>query len=198
MKTNKTLVISLVSAALATCGFAQGKSGGNPPNAGAASRAPSAPPAATRHAPPADTPATSEPRGQKPATPATSADRADRAERSAAPAAQDYTARLHEINQTAFSDRRQLLDNADMSLKSNRDALKQIQTTAKESRADARGDFKAALNDVKARENELEAALKESRKADEAGWNARRDALAKAYQNHADAMARLQTAARPQ
>lgn len=190
MKTHKALVSSLMAAALATCGFAQGKGGGSSHGGGAANR-PADVPGATRPAPVSEAPAKPVPHAQKPDTPGNS-------DRSAAPAAQDYTARLHQINETAFNDRKQLLDTVDMSVKSNRDALKQIQATAKASRADARGDFKAALNDVKAREKELDSALKAVRKAEETGWNARRDALAKAYQAHADAMARLQAAARAQ
>lgn len=191
MKTSKALISSLMVAALATCGFAQGKGGGASHSSaapGAANRPADFPPAA-RTAPPSETPARPVPHPDKPDTPGKS-------DRAAAPAAQDYTARLHQINETAFNDRKQLLDNVDMGMKSSRDALKQIQSTAKASRADARSDFKAALSDVKAREKEVDSALKDVRKANENGWNSSRDALAKAYQAHADAMARLEAAAK--
>jgi len=104
---------------------------------------------------------------------------------------------MQSINQTAFAQRRELLDSVDMRLQSSRDALKQIQADAKASRADARADFKAALSDVKAKEKELDAAVKATRKADEAGWDARRTELAKANQNFSDAMARLEAARLP-
>ena len=179
MKTSKTFALTLMAAALATGGFAQGKGGGGSRGGGAA--------VGVGHALPSETPARSAPHEQKPG--------AD-APRSAAPAAQDYAAGLHDINQTAFNDRRQLVDSVDMSLKSSHDALKQIQATAKASRMDAHSDFKAALHDVKAREKELDSAAKAMKKADEANWAARRDALANAYQNHADAMARLEAIVR--
>jgi hypothetical protein len=117
---------------------------------------------------------------------------AGKGERSASGAAQGLASSMHEINQTAFAQRRELHDSLDMRLKSSRDALKQIQTSAKNARVDARADFKTALDDVKSREGELAGALKASRKATEANWEPNRQALARAYQNHADALARLE------
>jgi hypothetical protein len=114
------------------------------------------------------------------------------ASRSAAPAARDLSSSMHEINQAAFAQRRQLMDSVDMRLKSSRESLKQIQADAKNLREDARGDFKTALDVVKSREKELNDALKASRNAKETDWDTRRSALATAYQAHADAMARLE------
>ena len=65
---------------------------------------------------------------------------------------------MHEINQTAFAQRRDLLDSVDMRLKSSRDALKQIQSDARASRADARAEFKTSLDAVKAREKDMDEA----------------------------------------
>ncbi len=193
MKSYRMFVSSILTAALATTAFAQGKGGGGSHGGGAAGgfgQGAANPPSVARPMPAPDSAGKPAARADKPATP-------DNPARSAAPAAHDYTTTLHGINQTAFADRRQLLETADMSLKSSRDALKQIQARAKDARADARQDFKAALAEVKAREKELDSALKASRRADEANWNARRDALAKAYENHAAAMARLDAVAPP-
>jgi hypothetical protein len=118
-------------------------------------------------------------------------------ERSASGAAHGLANSMHEINQTAFAQRRELHDTLDMRLKSSREALKQIQTNAKAARVDARADFKAALGEVKTREGELTNALKASRKATEANWDPNRQALARAYQNHADALAKLEAIPRP-
>ena len=120
----------------------------------------------------------------------------EHAARSAAPDAQDLSNAMKSINQTTFSQRKELLDTVDLRLQSSRDSLKQIQADAKASRADARADFKKALVEVKARDSDLNAALKASRKADEAAWGSRRSDLAKANQNYAEAMARLEAARR--
>ena len=138
-----------------------------------------------------------------PDTPRTApAERPDKAavDRPAAPAAapgQQLANSMKDINQTAFAQRRELLNSVDMRLESSRDALKKIQTDAKASRADARADFKAALDEVKTRETELTAAAKAARDANEAGWEANRSALARAHQAHADALARLNALATP-
>ena len=118
-------------------------------------------------------------------------------ERSASGAAHGLANSMHEINRTAFAQRRELHDSLDMRLKSSRDALKQIQTNARNARVEARADFKSALDNVKARENELTNALKASRKATEANWEPNRQVLARAYQNHADALAKLEAIPRP-
>jgi hypothetical protein len=112
--------------------------------------------------------------------------------RSAAPAARELSSSMHDINQAAFTQRRQLMDSVDMRLKSSRDSLKQIQANAKNLREDARAEFKAALEAVKTREKDLNNALKATRNAKETEWETRRSALAHAYQAHADAMARLE------
>jgi hypothetical protein len=117
---------------------------------------------------------------------------ATKSEHSASGAAHGLANSMHDINQTAFAQRRELHESLDMRLKSSHDALKQIQTNAKNARVDARADFKAALGQVKSREKELTDALKVSRKATEANWEPSRQALARAYQNHADAMAHLE------
>jgi hypothetical protein len=117
---------------------------------------------------------------------------AGKSEHSASGAAHGLANAMHDINQTAFAQRRELHESLDMRLKSSHDALKQIQTNAKNARVDARADFKAALDQVKSREKELTDALKVSRKATEANWEPSRQTLARAYQNHADAMARLE------
>jgi ribosome recycling factor len=104
---------------------------------------------------------------------------------------------MHDINQTAFAQRRELMNSVDMRLQSSRDSLRQIQANAKELRADARAEFKTSLDAVKAREKELEAAAKAARNSDEPGWSARRADLARAHQAHLDAIARLEATVRP-
>jgi hypothetical protein len=80
-------------------------------------------------------------------------------------------------------------------MKSSHEQLQQIQDDARASRSDAHVDFKLALADVKAREKDLDAALKASRNAsDETQWNARRGELAKAAENFNAAIARLDAA----
>lgn len=104
---------------------------------------------------------------------------------------------MHEINQTAFAQRRQLMSSVDMKLKSSRDALRQIQENARNLREDARSEFKRALGDVKAREREVDGSLKATRRSTEATWPNDREILARAYRSHAEAMARLEAIARP-
>ncbi len=124
-------------------------------------------------------------------------DKPANASRSAAPAARELSSSMRDINQTAFSARRELMADVDMRLKSNREALKQIQNDAKASRIDARADFKAALDTVKTREKDLDAALKRTRKADEKNWDVSRGELSRAHQAHADALARLRALPKP-
>ena len=115
--------------------------------------------------------------------------------RSAAPAAQSFADTIHSINQSAFDQRKDLLDSVDRGMKSSHEQLQQIQDDARASRSDAHVDFKLALADVKAREKDLDAALKASRNAsDETQWNARRGELAKAAENFNAAIARLDAA----
>jgi hypothetical protein len=199
MKITQALGFSLaVSVLAATSVFAQGKGGGggnaggggNPGKGGGFDK-PSSPAAARPSAPDS--------------TPGRSSDHAadddgnkgkgyakGHPSNSASSAAHGLATSMHEINQTAFAQRRELHNTLDMRLKSSRDALKQIQSEAKAARVDARSDFKAALDDVKVREKDLGDALKASNKATEANWNTNRDALARAYQAHADAMTRLE------
>lgn len=117
--------------------------------------------------------------------------------RSAAAPARELSNSMHAINQTAFAERRQLLDSVDMRLESSRDAMKQVQANAKNLRAEARDDFKIALEAVKTRETELASALKAARKADEANWEVTRGALARAHDAHATAVAHLERLAPP-
>ena len=116
-----------------------------------------------------------------------------KADRSARPAAQELAGSMHDINQTAFAQRQQLHDTLDMRLKSSRDALKQIQSNAKDLRGDARDQFKASLEVAKAHEKDLNEALKRVHKSNEASWEKDRSALNQAYQNFADSMARLES-----
>jgi len=116
---------------------------------------------------------------------------------SAAPAAQQLASSMHDINQTAFAERRQLLDSVDMRLKSSPHAMKQIQSQAQDARADARGDFKASLDEVKQRDRDLQAAIRASRDADEANWEARRSDLARANDRFNEAMTRLRAVSPP-
>lgn len=116
---------------------------------------------------------------------------ANRPEHSAAAPAQQLAADMKAINQTAFNDRKALLKDADMSLAANRDALKKIQSDARTMRADAREKFQAALADVKARDDDLTAAIKEAQNSDAPGWDKAREKLAAAHQHYLDAMARL-------
>ena len=111
---------------------------------------------------------------------------------SAAPAAQDLATTMKQINQTSFEARRDLLSNMDMSEEANRAALKKIQRDARDLRGEARLEFKAALEEVKQRKDELAQAKKAARHADAQAWEKARGALTAASQNYLDAMARLE------
>lgn len=203
MKTYHTLVLALV-AITASPAFAQGKGGGNSSagNPGKGNNSgfdrPSAPPAASRP----DAPDSSNRRTDRPSDPTASlppdtGKGHGKGDRSASSAAAGLAAAMHDINQTSFAQRRELHESLDLRLKSSRDALKKIQSDAKDLRADARANFKSALDEVKKREGELDNALKASKKSDEARWNGNRDLLSRAYRNHADALARLEAIPRP-
>ncbi len=112
---------------------------------------------------------------------------------SAAPAAGQLLSSMHDINQTAFNQRRQLIDTMDMRLKTSQDSLRRIQTNAGDMRGDARAEFMTSLETAKARERELNAAMQASRDADERTWETRRSALARAERDYYDAMARLES-----
>lgn len=111
---------------------------------------------------------------------------------SAAPAAQDLATTMRRINQTSFESRRELLKNMDMSEEASRDALKKIQSDARELRGDARLEFNTALEEVKQRRGELNKAKKAASHADAQAWEKARGALTAASQNYLDAMARLE------
>lgn len=117
--------------------------------------------------------------------------------RAAKPAAQELAGAMHEINQTAFAQRKQLHETLDMRLKSSREALKQVQADAKDLRGAARDEFKASLDAVKTRERELDRALKATRKSTEASWERDRGALDRAYRNFHDAVTKLEALPRP-
>ncbi len=203
MKTYHALMLALVAIS-ASPAFAQGKGGGNSGaggqgkgNDGGFDR-PSAPPAASRP----DAPDSSNRRADRPAdhaagVPHDTGKGHGKGDPSASSAAHGLAGSMHDINQASFSQRRELHESLDMRLKSSRDALKKIQSDAKDLRADARANFKTALDEVKKRESELDKALKASKKADEARWHGNRDFLSRAYRNHADALARLEAIPRP-
>ena len=112
----------------------------------------------------------------------------------ASPAALQLAASMKDINQTSFAARAQLLESADMSLKVNRDALKKIQDDARDLRGEAREKFQAALDDVKAKNAELESSVKAARNTDAVGWQESREKVAVSYQHYLDAQARLEVA----
>jgi hypothetical protein len=116
--------------------------------------------------------------------------------RSARSPAQELSASLHDINQSAFAQRKQLHDTLDMRLKSSRDALKEIQSEAKDLRGAARDEFKSSLAAVKDREKELNHALKATNKSTEATWEKDRAELSQAYQHYTDAVAHAESVAR--
>lgn len=111
-----------------------------------------------------------------------------------APAAQQLASAMKDINQSTFEARRQLLKDADMSLKENREALRDIQREARELRGEAHERFMAAVDEVKASDAALKKSLKEARNTDAAGWQHSRDKVAAAYQKYLEAMARLEAA----
>jgi hypothetical protein len=190
MKTTRLFgVLMVLSAAAIAHGQGRGNGGGNP-GAGAGRPAggfPASRPSAAERGNNDHVPG---PRADRPDKPG-DLPRADHAPRSASAAAQELSASMHEINQTAFAQRRQLLDSVDMRLKSSRDAMKQIQTDARASRADARAEFKSSLAAVKTSEKDVDEAVKAAKKAKPEEWEAKRAALAHAHQNYADALTKL-------
>src|SRR5258708_328029 len=111
---------------------------------------------------------------------------------SAALAAQDLATTMKQINQTSFEARRELLKNMDMSEEASGDALRKIQSDARELRGEARTEFKTALEEVKQRKEELDKAKKAASHADAQAWEKARAALTAASQNYLDAVARLE------
>ena len=99
---------------------------------------------------------------------------------------------MKQINRTSFEARRELLKNMDMSEEASRDALKKIQSEARDLRGDARIEFKTALEEVKQRKHELDQARKAASHADAQAWEKAREALTGASQNYLDAMTRLE------
>lgn len=191
----KVITLCTIGSLLLTApGFAQGKGGGRG-GGGPSSAAPSMGRPGNGHSG-LDVPDTT-PRRHSDAKANETPSAKGNSARSAAPAAQGLATSMHDINQAAFAQRRELHATLDMRLKSSHDALKQIQSQAKDLRADARADFKKALDDVKARERDLTDTMKASRKATEANWPDARERLARAYQAHADAMARAEALGRP-
>jgi hypothetical protein len=168
MKIDTSVIVFLVAIA-GSPAFGQGKGGGNAgggnPGAGkggGSDRPSMSSPTASRPDAPDSTPnrRADRPRvddaASVPGEPAQSAGKG----RSASTAAHGLAASMHDINQTSFAQRRELHETLDMRLKSSRDALKKIQSDAKDLRADARADFKAALAEVKQRETDLTDAMK--------------------------------------
>lgn len=205
MKTKLVTVFALSAVLLAANGFAQGKGGGGGggggPGGGGAHGGGFGNGASNGHgqggwrsadALPGDKPG-------KPDKPSVGRDDASAKPngRSAKPAAQELAGSMRDINQTAFAQRKELHDTLDMRLKSSRDALKQIQTDAKELRGAARDEFKASLDVVKARERDLESALKATRKSTEATWEKDRGVLDRAYRDFNDAFGRLPSLPKP-
>lgn len=193
MKTTSVIrYISLLAGAallLTPLSHAQGKSGGG----GAPAGGPGMQPSLFRA--PAPAPPRPAPANRPSSTPPAQADKGMTAapgHDSAAPAAQNLSASMKEINQTSFEARKDLLKNLDMSDEASRDALKKIQSDARDLRGDARTEFKTALDEVKQRKGEVDTARKAANRADAQAWEKAREALGAAYQNYADAMARLE------
>lgn len=192
MKSNMTIVVALSAALLAPAGFAQGKGGGG----GARGGGGGAPGHAQGNGAGVGRGAEAFP-AERSEKPGRAEDAAKPNARSAKPAAQELSGSMHEINQTAFAQRKELLQSVDMRLKSSRDALKQIQANAKDLRGAARDEFKASLDAVKARERDLEGALKTTRKSTEASWEKDRGVLDRTYRDFNDAVGRLEALPRP-
>ena len=97
------------------------------------------------------------------------------------------------LQSTDYNNRSQLAQQIDQRIDSQKDTLKSLKKQGKHLDGQAKSDFKAAWDDVEAREKDLKHSVREARNASADRWDAARSQLASNYQAFEAAVSRLQT-----
>ena len=97
------------------------------------------------------------------------------------------------LQSTDYANRSQLAQQVDQRIDSQKDTLKSLKKQGKHLEGQAKSDFKAAWDDVEAREKDLKHSVREVRNASSDRWDAARSQLASNYQAFEAAVSRLQT-----
>jgi len=97
------------------------------------------------------------------------------------------------LQTTDYSNRSQLAQEVDQRIDAQKDTLKALKKEGKHLDGQAKSDFKAAWDDVEAREKDLKHSVREVRNASADRWDAARSQLASNYQAFESAISRLQT-----
>jgi hypothetical protein len=97
------------------------------------------------------------------------------------------------LQSTDYNNRSQLAQQVDQRIDSQKDTLKSLKKQGKHLEGQAKSDFKAAWDDVEAREKDLKHSVREVRNASSDRWDAARSQLASNYQAFEAAVSRLQT-----
>jgi hypothetical protein len=96
------------------------------------------------------------------------------------------------IHSGGFESRAQLASDIEQRLDAQKDTLKSLKKDSKNLDGQARSDFKAAWDEVEAREKDLKRSLRELRNASQDRWESARSELAANYQAYNAAIARAQ------
>ncbi|HEY9154303.1 MAG TPA: hypothetical protein VIM69_04190 [Opitutaceae bacterium] len=97
------------------------------------------------------------------------------------------------LQSTDYSSRSQLADQVDQRIDAQKDTLKSLKKEGKHLQGQSKSDFKAAWDDVEAREKDLKHSVHEVRNASSDRWDAARSQLASNYQAFEASVSRLQT-----
>jgi len=92
-----------------------------------------------------------------------------------------------------YTNRSQLAEQVDQRIDAQKDTLKSLKKEGKHLEGQAKSDFKAAWDDVEAREKDLKHSVRQVRNASSDRWDAARSQLASNYQAFEAAVSRLQT-----
>ncbi len=105
------------------------------------------------------------------------------------------TATVAQINGAALQTRDGVVTQVNGQIQNADQALGGLRTTGRELKGDARKQFDAAYDDVRARERDLKRSLREANNAKDDTWADARSKLATDYDAYVQAMARAEAAA---
>ncbi len=97
------------------------------------------------------------------------------------------------LQSTDYANRSQLAQEVDQRIDAQKETLKSLKKEGKHLDGQAKSDFKAAWDDVEAREKDLKHSEHQVRNASQDRWDAARSQLASNYQAFEAAVSRLQT-----
>lgn len=97
------------------------------------------------------------------------------------------------LQSTDYTNRSQLAEQVDQRIDAQKDTLKSLKKEGKHLDGQAKSDFKAAWDDVEAREKDLKHSVHQARSATADRWDAARSQLASNYQAFEASVSRLQT-----